>query len=60
MKKVTKEEFFTFIGRKNVHPRCEKDASYWEMPDRTVIAKTIPGYLMCDITPKAYFILTEK
>jgi hypothetical protein len=42
---VTKDQFFAAIyARKlNVHPRNERHATYWEMPDRTVIGRT-KGY----------------
>jgi hypothetical protein len=29
----------------NVHPRPERDASYWETPDRRLMGKTTPGYM---------------
>lgn len=56
MREVTKSEFFEKIYRLNlnVHPRVERDASYWETPSRVMIGKTTPGY-MCE-GRKAYFL----
>jgi hypothetical protein len=51
---VTKEEFFATVGRLNVHPRSERDASYWETPNREVLGKSTPGW-KCE-GPKGYFI----
>lgn len=55
---VTKEEFHATVGRMNVHPRSERDASYWETPGRILIGKTTPGYLHGGLPgyPKAYFV----
>lgn len=55
LKEVTREAFFARINTLNVHPRAEREASYWEMPDRTLIGKSTPGY-MC-IGPKAYYLV---
>jgi hypothetical protein len=52
---VTKEEFYASVGQMNVHPRSERDASYWETPGRVLMGKTTPGY-MCE-GPKAYFVV---
>ena len=57
MQEVTKDRFFSLIyGRNlNVHPRCEPDASYWEIiGTRELFGKTTPGY-KCE-GRKAYFI----
>jgi hypothetical protein len=55
---VTREQFFAIVNPMNVHPRSEKEASYWEMPDRRLIGKTTPGY-MCK-GHQAYFINTDE
>lgn len=44
LKPVTKDEFFAHIAKMNVHPRSEPDASYWELPNRTLIGKSTPGW----------------
>ena len=54
---VTYEEFFAAIGPMNVHPRAERDASYWETPNRVLKGKTTPGYM--GEGRKAYFIVRE-
>jgi hypothetical protein len=45
MIRVTREKFFATVGQLNVHPRVERDASYWETPARVVLGITTPGYL---------------
>ena len=52
---VTRDEFFAALSRLNVHPRAERDASYWETPGRVLMGKTTPGYL-CQ-GPTAYFVV---
>ena len=52
---VTYEEFFSTVGKMNVHPRAEPEASYWETPARVLMGKTTPGY-MCE-GRKAYFVV---
>jgi hypothetical protein len=52
---VTREEFFATVGQMNVHPRSERDASYWETPSRVLMGKTTPGYM--GEGPKAYFVV---
>jgi hypothetical protein len=42
---VTKEQFFAATGPLNVHPRVERDACFWELPNRRLIGTTTPGYL---------------
>jgi hypothetical protein len=53
---VTSEEFMGVIYGKNlnVHPRPEKDTTYWEFPNRTLFGITKPGYLRNG--PKQYFL----
>lgn len=41
---VSKEEFFAFMGPRNVHPRSEPDRSVWETPYREVLGISRPGY----------------
>ncbi len=57
-RQVTKEEFFAAIGRMNVHPRPERDASYWETPDRRLIGKTTPGYM--GVSERRYELMHER
>jgi hypothetical protein len=52
--KVSKAEFFAKVGSQNVHPRVEKDASYWETPSRQLLGVSTPGY-MCE-GPYEYFM----
>jgi hypothetical protein len=58
LKEVTKDEFYGIIYSKNldVHPRAERDASYWEFPNRNLFGKSTPGYM--GVGPKAYFLAT--
>ena len=56
MREVSRDQFFAAVGRMNVHPRSERDASYWETPTRKVMGRTEPGY-MCE-GPKRYFLAT--
>lgn len=55
---VTCDTFFSKVGPMNVHPRSEREASYWERPNRELIGKTTPGYL-CE-GPKAYFLVRSE
>ncbi len=41
---VTKDEFYAFVGPLNVHPRNERDRTYWETPNRHVVGLS-SGYL---------------
>ncbi len=52
--RVSKDEFFNTIGRLNVHPHAEKEASYWETPNRELLGVSTPGYL--GRGEEAYFI----
>lgn len=45
MKEVTREEFFKKIGPMDVLPRPEKDASYWHLPNMTLVGISKPGYM---------------
>lgn len=44
MQVVTRDEFYAFMGPLNVHPRVERDQTYWELPDRTLVGVTTPGW----------------
>lgn len=44
MRAVSKEEFFAFMGPRNVTPRAEADRSVWETPYREVLGISRPGY----------------
>jgi len=41
---VTKEEFFAYVGPRDIRPRAEREYSAWETPSRELIGKTTPGY----------------
>lgn len=58
LRRVSKEEFYATVGQLNVHPRAERDASYWETPNRELMGKSTPGY-MCR-GEKAYFVRADK
>jgi hypothetical protein len=45
MIEVTKDEFFTVVGALNVHPRPERDTTYWELPNHTLVGTSTPGYM---------------
>lgn len=51
---VNKDVFYATVGPLNVHPRSERDASYWELRDRQLIGKTTPGYMGGET--KQYFL----
>lgn len=52
MREVPAEEFFKKIGSLDVHPRSEKDASFWETRNRLLIGVSKPGYLCRDAAGK--------
>ena len=56
---VSKADFFGLIyARKlNVHPRCERHFSIWEMPNRSVFGRTYPGYL--GDAPNSYWLRSD-
>ncbi len=54
MREVSRDQFFATVGQMNVHPRVEKDASYWETPSRQLMGRTEPGYMGGG--PKRYFV----
>lgn len=54
MKEVTKDAFFERINPMNVHPRPERDMTYWETPTRQLIGKSTPGYM--GTGPSTYFL----
>ena len=58
MVEVSKDEFFATVGQLNVHPRAERDASYWETPGRQLMGFTTPGYM--GGFPKRYFAKAEQ
>lgn len=54
---VTKERFYAVVGPLNVHPHSERDHSRWELPNRTVIGMTTPGYAC--LGEKTYRLRTD-
>lgn len=45
MIEVSKETFHATVGQMNVHPRAEREASYYETPYRELKGITTPGYM---------------
>jgi hypothetical protein len=41
---VSEEEFYAFMGQRNVHPRSEPNFSAWETPSRELLGISRPGY----------------
>jgi hypothetical protein len=58
LREVTRDEFFARINPLNVHPRPEREATFWELPNRTTIGKTTPGYLC--VGRRAYFLALRE
>jgi hypothetical protein len=56
---VTKDEFYgeIFSKKLNVHPRPERDVTFWEFPNRILWGRSTPGYL-CQ-GPKVWFIFRD-
>ncbi|MDN7537058.1 hypothetical protein [Burkholderia cenocepacia] len=57
MVEVSQAEFFAVMGPRNVHPRATPDRSVWEMPDRSVLGHSMPGYLDSFGKPSRYFVV---
>lgn len=58
MREVSRDQFFATVGPMNVHPRSEKEATYWETPSRQLIGRTEPGYLPHGA--ERYFLQAEQ
>lgn len=54
---VTKDVFYAFVGPLNVHPRIERDWTYWETPNRHVVGLS-NGDDLC--TPARYMLLKSE
>jgi hypothetical protein len=54
VQEVTREQFYAALGPRNVHPRAEREASYWETPGRELLGISTPGYM--GTGPKAYYL----
>ena len=54
MKEVTKDAFYKAINPMNVHPRPEREVTYWETPQRMIVGKSTPGYMQNG--PVGYFL----
>lgn len=56
MNEVSRDVFLAAIyaDPRDIHPRVEKDASYWETRNRVLVGKSTPGYLCTG--RKAYFL----
>lgn len=54
---VSRDDFYRAVGPLNVHPRAEREASYWETPNRDLIGKSTPGYLCAG--HKAYLLRAD-
>jgi hypothetical protein len=45
MVEVTKDQFFAFVGPRNVHPTPYPDHSLWrDLNTHSIVGKTQPGY----------------
>jgi len=55
-KEVSKNQFFDVIGPLDVHPRVERDKTYWETRERHLVGIT-RGYAS-DETP--FFLLRDS
>ena len=53
---VSKEAFFATIGKMNVHPRPERDITYWETPFRVIVGISYPGYIPTKEQSKRWMI----
>lgn len=56
-RRVTPDEFYSTVGRLNVHPRSEKNETFWETPSRVLLGRSTPGYL--GVEECAYYIIDE-
>ena len=60
--RVTKERFFSTVGKLDVHPRPEPHITFWEMRNgHELIGVSFPGYKCEDAegrytTKKSYFV----
>lgn len=41
---VSREEFFSYIGPRDISPRQEPEYSVWETRDRMVVGRSVPGW----------------
>lgn len=56
MREVTKKEFFATVGQLNVHPRPERDRTFWEIVGtRKLVGESTPGYLNPQ-EPSRYYV----
>lgn len=55
---VSKDTFYATMGPLNVHPRPERDASFWHLQTNFgLVGKTTPGY-MCR-GPESYQVRSD-
>ena len=52
MIEVTKEQFFDYVGPRDIVTRPEPDHVVWETRDRVEVGRTTPGYMARG--PKTY------
>jgi hypothetical protein len=45
MIEVTHDEFFDFIGPRDIVPRAERGFTSWETRNRLEVGRTLPGYM---------------
>lgn len=56
MRRVSKDEFYAFMGPQDVHPSTlNPQFTVWELRNREVIGRSYPGWKNPG-EPKAYFI----
>jgi len=57
---VTKDQFFAFVGPRNVHPRAEREHSIWiDLNTHAVIGVSTPGYANPS-APAAYALYRKE
>lgn len=57
MIEVTRDQFFAYVGPRDVSPRCaDPHYSLWELRDRTVVGKSTPGWKY-PAEPCAYYLI---
>lgn len=41
---VTKDQFFAYVGPRDIVCRCEREYTVWETRDRVAVGRSEPGY----------------
>jgi hypothetical protein len=53
-KEVTQEQFYDYVGPRDIVLRTERDEVIWETRSRSIVGRSTPGYMSRG--PKAYFL----